>query len=414
MSKYSDLLSAISSGNVSDAEKLILDIGPHIAFSRYAVNDFSGRTIIDLIHGGFGRGLWDIHPGLMAIAVKHSPFLTLGYKLKVLNLCNLFLGIAAGETSIDTTSGKRLAKSIAFSGRRHRQNISRSEVENLRNTILDTATPEDRKIMDQISRIPVETQTSVARNWRRVANVDELSRLLRLKYGDSYSDFITFMGRADHQTVEADLMERRTSNGEPPLYEAARKNSVVLARLLIESGADFKATNKHGVTPLHIAVQHNSTDVAGLLIKSGADIEATNNHGATPLHIAAEKNSVDVAGLLIESGADFKATDKDGFTPLHIAALYNSTDVARLLIESGADIEATNNHGATPLHIAAQSNSTNVARLLIESGADIEASTIAEWTPLYAAAACDSADVARLLVEHGANTDGLALGWINK
>ena len=121
---------------------------------------------------------------------------------------------------------------------------------------------------------------------------------------------------------------------------------------------------------LHRAAESNSIDVATLLIEQGADIEAKDNGGRTALHIVAERNSLDVATLLIEQGADIEAKDYIGRTALHIVAESNSLDVTSLLIDRGADIEAKNGAGETAFYAAVTSNSLDVATLLIDSGAN--------------------------------------------
>ena len=63
------------------------------------------------------------------------------------------------------------------------------------------------------------------------------------------------------------------------------------------------------MTPLHDAAEQNSVDVARLLIERGADIDAKDNNGSTPLHYAAVENSFDVARLLIDSGANTDGID---------------------------------------------------------------------------------------------------------
>jgi hypothetical protein len=90
-------------------------------------------------------------------------------------------------------------------------------------------------------------------------------------------------------------------------------------------------------TQLHHAAHDNSLDIATLLIDRGADIEATNNDGRTPLLQAAHDNSLEVATLLINRGADIEATNNDGYTPLRFAAWENSLEVATLLIDRGAN-----------------------------------------------------------------------------
>ena len=52
-----------------------------------------------------------------------------------------------------------------------------------------------------------------------------------------------------------------------------------------------------------------------VLIDAGADLKATDEGGVTPLHSAAAYNhNPSVLAALIDAGADLKATDEDGQT----------------------------------------------------------------------------------------------------
>ena len=144
MSISRDLFSAIRSENISEIEELILAIGADRAFGRYLVNDFSGRTLIHWIQN-FPNGdprRWIVHPELMVLALKYSPFITISYKLKLLSLCNKYLGIDSGESSNTQASTCILAK------RHFIREVTDSRVKDLRNAIFDTSTPEDRKLIN--------------------------------------------------------------------------------------------------------------------------------------------------------------------------------------------------------------------------------------------------------------------------
>jgi ankyrin repeat protein len=74
------------------------------------------------------------------------------------------------------------------------------------------------------------------------------------------------------------------------------------------------ARDDDGDTALHMAAVMNSVKVAQLLIERGADIEALGEGGITPLQRAAMNNypydrAVDVARLLVESGANLSGVD---------------------------------------------------------------------------------------------------------
>jgi len=85
--------------------------------------------------------------------------------------------------------------------------------------------------------------------------------------------------------IQALLAWGADANGEyghyfqTPLVQAARKNRIEAARLLLGAGADVNKEGSYGWTPLHEA---NTRQMATLLLDAGANIEATGsrNHGA--------------------------------------------------------------------------------------------------------------------------------------
>ena len=79
-------------------------------------------------------------------------------------------------------------------------------------------------------------------------------------------------------------------------------------RTLILSGVTALVLSGCG-GDLHEAARDNSLDVASLLIDRGADIEAKDPYGYTLLHWAALNKSLDMARLLIEHDANTDGID---------------------------------------------------------------------------------------------------------
>jgi ankyrin repeat protein len=125
------------------------------------------------------------------------------------------------------------------------------------------------------------------------------------------------------------------------------RDSVKVAKLLIESGADLATKDEIGNTVLHVACFQGAVDVVQLLIDAKADVNAQNHNGKTPL-MNSVKN-IEVAKLLIENGADLANKDNDGNTALYLACYESAVDVVKLLIDAKADVNAQNNDGMTPL-----------------------------------------------------------------
>ena len=78
---------------------------------------------------------------------------------------------------------------------------------------------------------------------------------------------------------------------------------------MIELGANIDSKDDFGITPLNQAARSNSLDVARLLIEHGANIDLKDDFGFTPLHTAAKENSIDFARLMIKLGANPEGID---------------------------------------------------------------------------------------------------------
>ena len=127
------------------------------------------------------------------------------------------------------------------------------------------------------------------------------------------------------------------------------------AQELIRNGADVNEAkpdkwsfNVHtyahapGMTPLFYV---KNTEIAKLLIENGADIKATIDDDDTLLHFQRNAN---VIKLLIEKGIDLNKRNCNGNTPLHLAS---NVEIIKVLIEHGADLNPINHDGETPLDV---------------------------------------------------------------
>lgn len=112
----------------------------------------------------------------------------------------------------------------------------------------------------------------------------------------------------------------------------------LLARLLIDKGADINAQDKDGSTALILASDKGHEAVVRLLIDKGAGVNAQNKDGSTALILASEKGHAAVVRLLINRGADVNAQNKDGLTALTLASDKGYEAVVQLLVDNGAGV----------------------------------------------------------------------------
>jgi ankyrin repeat protein len=173
------------------------------------------------------------------------------------------------------------------------------------------------------------------------------------------------------------------SGGWIPLHKAAEHKYGDITAFLLENGAEVDAQNLASLTPL-MCVEKNA-DNAVLLIDAGANVRATDNKGRTPLHFAARNNNTDVAFFLLNAGADVNSRDNSGKTPLHLAFEKRWSQDTLLgfldfMLDKGADINAVASDGKSLLQIAEKKNNHEIISYLLDRGAicDIVASGTGE------------------------------------
>ena len=214
------------------------------------------------------------------------------------------------------------------------------------------------------------------------------------------------------QTLIAKLLLERgadvtvaTQDGWTPLNSASDSGYIGVVKLLLEKGADVTVETNKGWTPLNSASSNGHVDVVKLLLEYDADVTVATQDGSTPLDSASFNGHVDVVKLLLEKGADVTVTTQDGSTPLDSASSNGHVDVVKLLLEYGADVTVTTQDGSTPLNSASSNGHLEVVKLLLKKGADATIATQDGWTPLLWATIQGHWDVVKLLLEHGAEIE---------
>ena len=165
-------------------------------------------------------------------------------------------------------------------------------------------------------------------------------------------------------------------SGQTPLWQACSYGKPDEVRRLMAAGADSEKVyiSRRGIASALMVAQ--SVDVARILVEYGANVNFVGEEGKTPL-MGYLLHRPEAVKFLLEQGANPNARDNKGNTPLHHCT-YNA-ESARLLIEAGADVNARNEAGDTPLMVQSgvglggeeTGRSEPVVRLLIDCGADL-------------------------------------------
>jgi hypothetical protein len=145
----------------------------------------------------------------------------------------------------------------------------------------------------------------------------------------------------------------RNPQGETPLYVAAEKGKVEMARALIAKGADAKALTPNGETVLHAASMIESAALTSELVKAGADVNAVNKDGETALQWAALTGTFLAVKALADAGADLNVQDaRQGNTPLHAAVSHDDIVLIHFLLSRNVRTDIRNNQGLTAFELA--------------------------------------------------------------
>ena len=132
---------------------------------------------------------------------------------------------------------------------------------------------------------------------------------------------------------------------------------------------DVNQPDNEGCTPLYMAWFKGNFLVAKYLLENGADPGVNCINGSTPLHICAERDFKEILQLLVLKRQDLVySQDEKGQTPLHIACLWSHMGVIELLWEQGGKklVEIKNKDGDTAYELAYEENQIYAYEFLCE------------------------------------------------
>lgn len=182
----------------------------------------------------------------------------------------------------------------------------------------------------------------------------------------------TFLAAEKKETAILELEKRGIFRSRVSLLKALENGDVEVTDLFIRANFNIHQIDENGTPLLLLALKKGYTIIAKMLVNAGADVNEKDKLGLTPLMVACGKSTLgykDVAEALIKKGAHINVRDPMGYTPLLLALSGGTIDIAELLIDKGADVSARTRKGETPLSLAQNAQCTEIVDLLISKGA---------------------------------------------
>ncbi len=127
------------------------------------------------------------------------------------------------------------------------------------------------------------------------------------------------------------------------LLRAVQHHHAQMVRVLLAYGASYDEVVE-GTTAFRWACQ-NSLEMATLLVEYGADLKSPDTQGQTPLHWACEAEQYSIIRYLLDFGMQPDQQDAQGDTALIIAARKHHLSAILLLLRRGADPRLVNHQG---------------------------------------------------------------------
>lgn len=157
-----------------------------------------------------------------------------------------------------------------------------------------------------------------------------------------------------------------------PLMEAVFYNHKDIAELLILNGANLEAKTEYFYTVLFHAVDTQNIVIAKFLIDSGADINSQGLHKGSFLTRAIRTSgSITMSLMLIENGIDIEIIDFEGNTALNIAATFGDTRIVEALIKRNAKLDNQDSNGMTAIMKSFELRYYDLCLILLEKSPDL-------------------------------------------
>ncbi|KAK3687870.1 ankyrin repeat-containing domain protein [Podospora appendiculata] len=127
----------------------------------------------------------------------------------------------------------------------------------------------------------------------------------------------------------------------------AFNGTVEVCKIMVDHGADVRATDMEGRTALHR--EKLPSETASLLVHSGADLEARDNFGRTPISYAHDPEYFEIS---VNLGANISHLDNRGRSMFE----FHSSEMFGRFVQLGLSVDTRNSEGQSALMMCARND----------------------------------------------------------
>lgn len=192
------------------------------------------------------------------------------------------------------------------------------------------------------------------------------------------------------------------------LIQAAKSGDLAHVKTLLKKGAEVKAVGAHGETALGSAAREGHTEIVELLLDAGADLRATSDkyYGKTALIGAADKGHLEIVQLLLKRVSQDNWKEAGLNPALWAAVRKGHLEIVKVLLEKDPDNNAKHRCD-TGLTVAAETGQLDVVKLLLDRGADVNARHPDGTTALMHASRGGHVEMVKLFLGRGADVNAV-------
>jgi hypothetical protein len=166
-----------------------------------------------------------------------------------------------------------------------------------------------------------------------------------------------------------DAVNARDSWDNTPLAIAAENGQHVMARTLLDNGAEVNAQGGDFGNALQAASVRGHEQVVKTLLNAGAEVNAQGGHYGNALQAASAGGHEQIVKMLLDAGADVNAQGGFYGNALQAASVRGHEQVVKTLLNQGAEVNAQGGYFGNALQAASAGGHEQIVKTLLDAGA---------------------------------------------